>query len=108
MKPTAFLINVARGPIVDEAALFAALRDRRIAGAAIDVWYQYPAAGARGLPSQYPFQDLDNVVMTPTNSGFTEGTMRFRWAEIAANVRRLVAGEPLVNVVWPKAPPAAR
>src|SRR6202007_944500 len=44
MKPGAFLINIARGPVADEDALFAALRDRRIAGAALDVWWQYPSA----------------------------------------------------------------
>jgi phosphoglycerate dehydrogenase-like enzyme len=63
MKPTAFLINSARGPIVDEAALVAALRERRIAGAALDVFDQEP------LPAGHPLMSLDNAVLTP-HSGF--------------------------------------
>jgi D-3-phosphoglycerate dehydrogenase / 2-oxoglutarate reductase len=63
MKPTAFLINSARGPIVDEAALVAALRERRIAGAALDVYDQEP------LPAGHPMMALDNAVLTP-HSGF--------------------------------------
>jgi glyoxylate reductase len=63
MKPTAFLINSARGPIVDEAALVAALRERRIAGAALDVYDQEP------LPAGHPLMALDNAVLTP-HSGF--------------------------------------
>ena len=100
MKPEAFLINIARGPIVDEAALFAALRDRRIAGAALDVWWQYPSAGEperRG--SHLPFHELPNVIVTPHNSGWTTGMVERRWQEIAANLDRFVRGEPLANVV---------
>ena len=63
MKPTAFLINSARGPIVDEAALVAALRERRIAGAALDVYDHEP------LPAGHPLMALDNAVLTP-HSGF--------------------------------------
>ena len=102
MKPTAYLVNVGRGPVVDEAALYQALRDRVIAGAAIDVWYRYPAANERVLPSAYPFHELDNVIMTPHNSGYSDGTMRYRWQFISENIRRFVNGEPLDNVVWPR------
>jgi phosphoglycerate dehydrogenase-like enzyme len=63
MKPTAFLVNSARGPIVDEAALVTALRERRIAGAALDVYDQEP------LPANHPLMALDNAVLTP-HSGF--------------------------------------
>jgi phosphoglycerate dehydrogenase-like enzyme len=59
MKPTSFLVNTARGPIVDEAALVETLRDRKIAGAAIDVFDQEP------LPAEHPFRHLPNVLATP-------------------------------------------
>ncbi len=57
MRPTASLINVARGEVVDEAALFAALRDKQIRSAAIDVWYQYPKDGQPRLPSRFAFEN---------------------------------------------------
>lgn len=99
MKRTAFLINVGRGPVVNEAALYNALKARIIAGAGIDVWYTYPGAGEDRLPSQYPVQELDNIIMTPHNGGSSPETMRYRWAAIAENLRRLEAGEPLLNIV---------
>ena len=101
MKPTAFLVNVARGPVVDEAALYEALRGQRIAGAAIDVWYRYPDAREACRPSTFPFHELPNVIMTPHVAGWTDETFRQRWVAIDENLRRLSAGEPLVNVVWP-------
>ena len=100
MKPTAFLVNIARGAIVDEAAIFAALRDRVIGGAALDVWWQYPDAvepDRRG--SRLPFHELPNVVMTPHCSGWTDGMVRRRWDEIAENLRRFVRGDNLINIV---------
>lgn len=99
MKPTAHLINVARGPVVDELALYEALHTRRIAGAAIDVWYRYPADSISGTPSTYPFHELDNVIMTPHIAGWTAGTFNHRWQAIDENLRRLATGEPLRNVV---------
>jgi phosphoglycerate dehydrogenase-like enzyme len=98
MKPDAALINVARGPVVDEAALYAALRDGRIGGAAIDVWYNYPPAG-QGYGSCLPFQELDNVIMTPHVSGWTENTVRRRMEAIAENIRRVAAGQPPLNQI---------
>jgi phosphoglycerate dehydrogenase-like enzyme len=100
MKPGAFLINIARGPIVDEDALFAALCDGRIAGAALDVWWQYPnpvEPCRRG--SRHAFHELPNVIATPHNSGWTTGMVDRRRDEIAANLIRFVRGEPLANVV---------
>ena len=100
MKPGAFLINIARGPVVDEAALYAALRDRRIGGAALDVWWQYPSAAEparRG--SHLAFHELSNVIVTPHNSGWTAGMVGRRWDQIAANLGRFVRGDPLINVV---------
>jgi phosphoglycerate dehydrogenase-like enzyme len=99
MRRTAVLVNVGRGPLIEEQALFEALRDHRIAGAAIDVWYGYPANGATAAPSRLPFRELPNVLMTPHSSGLTRQTFAGRAADIAANVRRLAAGEQLMNVV---------
>ncbi|GAA2420705.1 2-hydroxyacid dehydrogenase [Actinomadura vinacea] len=100
MKPSALLVNVGRGPLVDERALYEALRDRRIRGAAIDVWYRYPAAGERTAePSRFPFGELDNVLMTPHSSGVTAETYTGRIGDIAANITRLAEGGPLERVV---------
>jgi phosphoglycerate dehydrogenase-like enzyme len=100
MKPEAFLINIARGQVVDEDALFAALRDRNIAGAALDVWWQYPnAADPNRRGSRHPFHELANVIVTPHNSGWTTGMVRRRWDEVAENLGRFVRGEPLINIV---------
>jgi phosphoglycerate dehydrogenase-like enzyme len=71
MRPSAFLINTARGPIVDETALIAALRDSRIAGAGLDVFNEEP------LPAGHPLTALSNVVLTPhlgwpTDDGYSK------------------------------------
>jgi phosphoglycerate dehydrogenase-like enzyme len=99
MKPSAVLVNVGRGRVVAEQALYEALRDRAIAGAAIDVWYSYPTAGNSAEPSRHPFGELDNVLLTPHISALTADTYRARVRDIAANISRLAAGEPLQNLV---------
>ncbi|MCR0982806.1 2-hydroxyacid dehydrogenase [Roseomonas populi] len=102
MKPTAFLVNVARAEVLDEQAAYEALRDRRIAGAAIDVWYRYPKPGeAECPPSRFPFHELPNLRATPHISGWSEGLMPRRYAFIAENIRALETGRPLRNVVRP-------
>lgn len=100
MKPEAFLVNVARGPVVDEGALHDALVARRIAGAAIDVWYAPPGRErAVSPPATRDFATLDNVLLTPHVSGVTDDTFRRRARWIAANLQRFQAGEPLHNIV---------
>jgi phosphoglycerate dehydrogenase-like enzyme len=100
MKPSAFLVNIARGAVVDEDAVYAALRDGAIAGAALDVWWRYPdASEPERRPSRHPFHELPNLIMTPHCSGWTEGMVKRRWAEVAGNINRFVRGEPLQNVV---------
>jgi phosphoglycerate dehydrogenase-like enzyme len=100
MKPDAVLVNVGRGPVIDEQALYEALAGRRIGGAVIDTWYQYPSADKpECAPSRFDFAALDNVLMTPHMSGWTSGTVRRRQQTIADNVARLVAGQPLLNVL---------
>ncbi len=100
MRPTAVVLNVGRGPTIDERALYEALKDRRIAGAIIDTWYAYPSPGqANVLPSTLPFHELGNIVMTPHMSGWTSGTIRRRQETIADNIKRRAEGRPCVNVV---------
>ena len=102
MKRSGYLINVARGPIVDEQSLFAALRDKIIAGAANDVWYIYPnSLDEICLPATYPFHELPNIILSPHNAGTTDGTMNYRFEFIAKNIGRFYQGEPLQNVVYP-------
>ncbi|HKW44181.1 MAG TPA: NAD(P)-dependent oxidoreductase [Candidatus Eremiobacteraceae bacterium] len=99
MQPHALLINVSRGPIADEQALYEALRDRVIAGAALDVWYDYPKErGARTFPSRFPFSELDNVIMTPHCSGWTEGHRRRKLAAMAEAINGYASsGHPFRN-----------
>jgi len=100
MRPDAVVINVARGPVIDEQALYDALKGGRIGGAIIDTWYRYPQPGdVATLPAQLPFHELSNVLMTPHMSGWTNGTIRRRQAVIAGNIRRRFSGETLENVV---------
>jgi phosphoglycerate dehydrogenase-like enzyme len=100
LKPSAFLINIARGPVIDEDALYAALRDGKIGGAAIDVWWDYPtAAEPNRRGSRHPFHELPNIIVTPHNSGWTQGMVRRRWDEIAENIGRFARGEALINIV---------
>ena len=96
MKPSAVLVNVGRGPLVDEDALYAALKDKRIRGATLDVWYAYPSKDNLSIaPSKHPFHALDNVWMTPHTAAWTTGMVDRRWSEIADNLDRLARGEPL-------------
>jgi len=99
MKPTARLVNVARAEIIDEDALYQALAERRIAGAALDVWYRYPKEPGATLPARRPFHELDNVLMTPHVSGWTEGMLEARATLIAENIQRIARGEPPLNLI---------
>ena len=99
MRPTAFLINVARAEIIDEVALYRALASRSIAGAALDVWYRYPARPGPTLPSAQPFHKLANVIMTPHVSGWTEGMLEARAKLIAENIERTARGGPPLNAI---------
>ena len=99
----AVVVNVARGPIIDEEALFAACRDGTIGGAIIDTWYQYPdpsgSPGQRRPPSRFPFETLDNVLMTPHASGWSAGLLDRRWTVIADNLLRLERGAALHHLL---------
>lgn len=99
----AILVNVSRGRIVDEKALYESLKGSRIR-AGLDVWYNYPASQesrACTPPSEYPIGDLHNVVMTPHLAGHSDRTEVLRSRELAALLNRASRGEPLpgrVNV----------
>src|SRR5688572_6374351 len=99
MKSSAVLVNVSRAQIVDESALYEALAERRIAGAALDVWYRYPSGPEPTLPAGRPFHELPNVLMTPHVSGWTDGMLRTRAKLIADNIGRIALGEPVLNEV---------
>jgi phosphoglycerate dehydrogenase-like enzyme len=98
MKPEAVLVNVGRGQICDEDALWTALKEKRIRGATLDVWYAYPRHDDMTVaPSKYPFHELDNVWMTPHIAAWTTGMVDRRWSEIARNLDSLARGAPLLH-----------
>jgi phosphoglycerate dehydrogenase-like enzyme len=89
MKPTSYLVNTARGPIVDEAALLETLQARKIAGAAIDVFSVEP------LPVDHPFRKLDNIVLTPHLGYVTEESFRNHYRQMVEGIDAWFKGEPL-------------
>ncbi|TET95738.1 MAG: D-2-hydroxyacid dehydrogenase [Dehalococcoidia bacterium] len=93
MRPTARLINISRGAVIDEAALVRALKEEWIAGAALDVFQEEP------LPPDSELWGMDNVILTPHISGGTPVYMERAVALFCDNLRRYLAGEPLRNVV---------
>jgi phosphoglycerate dehydrogenase-like enzyme len=107
----AVLVNVARGAIVDQAALYHALKDGELHAAGLDVWYNYPsgkdagygveAVRANTSPADYPFHELDNVVMSPHRAGglHTTATERDRMDHLARLLNAAARGEPLPNRV---------
>ncbi len=97
MKPDAWLINISRGAVIEEAALIAALREGRIGGACLDVFAEEP------LPAENPLWDLPNVIITPHNSWSSPRLEARQVSLFLENLRRYVAGEPLLNVVDPEA-----
>lgn len=96
MKPSAYLVDVSRGGIVDQQALLAALKDRKIAGAALDVFPEEP------LPAKSPLWKLPNVLITPHISGITSHYDDRAVELFSANLLRYLAGQPLYNRIDPK------
>jgi phosphoglycerate dehydrogenase-like enzyme len=89
MKPTSYLVNTARGPIVDEAALLETMQKKKIAGAAIDVYSVEP------LPVDHPFRKLDNMVLTPHLGYVTEESFRNHYNQMVEGIGAWLKGEPL-------------
>ncbi|MDD2769802.1 MAG: 2-hydroxyacid dehydrogenase [Methylococcus sp.] len=100
LPPNAVLVNVARGAVVDETALYRALQARRIYAAGVDVWYRYPSAAERKLglphpPSVFPFHELDNVVMSPHRAGWSEEKEPARIAELSKMLNAANRGDSM-------------
>ena len=93
MKPTAYLINIGRGGLIDEAALAAALREGRVAGAGLDVFEKEP------LPPESPLWEMENVLITPHNAGSSPRSHARTMELFCENLRRYLAREPLMNLV---------
>jgi D-3-phosphoglycerate dehydrogenase len=89
MKPSAYLINTSRGPIIDESALIAALRDQKIAGAGLDVFDVEP------LPVDHPFRKMDNVVITPHLGYVSEQNYKNYFAGVVEDIRGFLDGKPV-------------
>ncbi len=89
MKPTAYLVNTSRGPIVDEDALIKALQERRIAGAALDVFSDEP------LEPDHPFLKLDNLLITPHIGYVTEDNYRLFYGDALEDIQAFLAGQPM-------------
>jgi phosphoglycerate dehydrogenase-like enzyme len=100
MRDHAVIINVARGPVIEEQALYNALKDETIRGASIDVWYNYPSSGKpMPEPSQFAMFELDNIRVSPHNSGSTNETSERRWVSVIDNLNCFARGDALRNVV---------
>ncbi|HEY4919299.1 MAG TPA: D-2-hydroxyacid dehydrogenase family protein, partial [Xanthobacteraceae bacterium] len=89
MKPTAYLVNTSRGPIVDEKALISALTAGRLAGAGLDVFDVEP------LPVDHPFRKLDNVVLTPHLGYVSAESYKVYYGDVVANIRNFIDGKPV-------------
>jgi D-3-phosphoglycerate dehydrogenase len=102
MKPGALVINVARGPVIDEGALVDALREGRVGGAALDVFSTQP------LPPDHPFFSFGNVILTPHMAGITRDSMKRMGTGAAAEAVRVLEGRLPVNLCNPDAVPRYR
>jgi len=89
MKPTAYLVNTSRGPLIDEQALIRALQERRIAGAGLDVFWTEP------LPKDHVVRRLDNVVLTPHLGYVVDDNLKMFYQNAVKNIKSWIAGEPL-------------
>ena len=96
------LVNVGRGPIVDQAALYMALQNRHLHAAGLDVWYNYPtdpASRSRTVPADFPFRELDNVVMSPHRAGSTTESNSLRMTHLAGLLNAVAGEQALPNRV---------
>ena len=102
LQPHSILVNVARGPVVDERSLYQALKDGVIGAAGLDVWYHYPQSEAerrQTFPSAFPFHLLDNVVMSPHVGGDWDGVEKVRMQYLAGLLNALASGQEIESRV---------
>ncbi len=98
----AILVNIGRGPIVDQGALYHALESGQLHGAGLDVWYNYPPdeeSKSDTPPADFPFHQLDNVAMSPHRGGHTKETGSLRMIHLAESLNAAARGEPIPNAV---------
>jgi phosphoglycerate dehydrogenase-like enzyme len=95
-----YLINISRGTVIDEEALFKSLKEQYLAGVAIDTWYQYPTLEQREvLPSKYNFHELDNMVMSPHTAGYTDRALEENIKSVFDNIVKIYYGEEPENQI---------
>lgn len=108
MKTSAIIVNVGRGGTINDKALYEALKEKKIKGAAIDVWYNYPDRRGGGeqeqtpkpcYPSDYPFQELNNIIMSAHRAWVTDLSFMDLRKELFLNVNRFIKGEKVKNIV---------
>lgn len=101
MNSNALFVNVGRGKTVSEKALYKALKNNKIAGAALDVWFKYKTSKDKEpfFPSDYPYHELNNVIMSPHRAATFQDTPDTIWDDTVYNVRALENGNPLKNVI---------
>ena len=95
-----YLVNVGRGKVINEEALYRYLKNGTLAGAGIDTWYQYPNRDfPQRLPSKFAFQELSNVVMSPHSAGYTDKAVEENVLEVYKNIKRIFEGEEPENKI---------
>jgi len=102
LPDNAILINISRGRVVDQQALYSALKDRKLFGAGLDVWYSYPTdepSRKNTLPGDYPFHELDNIVISPHRAGLVKETEILRMKALAELLNQAVKAHPMDNRV---------
>jgi phosphoglycerate dehydrogenase-like enzyme len=100
MRNDSFIINPARGPIINQKDLFQSLKSNQIGGAALDTWYRYPKTKDENPdPSDFPFNELNNVIITPHICGSTFGTFDRRMRVVAQNINNFSEGKEPINRV---------
>lgn len=101
MKPDGVIINVSRGAVIEEKALYDALEQKTIGGAVIDVWYNYMKPDEpEPWPANYPFEKLDNIITSAHECGWTLEQVARRWEFVVSNIERAMRGEEVKNVVF--------